>query len=349
MGCTCVQSYDAPGNVKFTEQQIQSLWVQAGGNPQAAAVAAAIAMIESGGNSTATCVNGGSGCSCNGCVDRGLWQIDSVHGSQSTYDPMGNARAAVSISGNGTNWGAWGNDYQKVTAAGVPPYNPDGSAPINATQAATNNAQGATTTQQAPITLDSWYCALLNPGICNALGIGGGSAPTNLLNPTTWFNPLGIVSSVVSMWVNPIIAVIAGVLGVTAGGIMMLFGLWVIMGNTRTGAQVERGAGKAAQLGLVAAAPETAASTQYMGQAKAPGEPPPVTTVTQRRRAAGFFTVGGQRVTYRPARVATSVEREGGRDYGDTFQGPGRPRTVNNEGDRVNNEAHAYTGRRRRQ
>ena len=38
----------------------------------------------------------------NGTVDRGYWQINSVHGSLSTYGAAGNARAAVLISGNGT-------------------------------------------------------------------------------------------------------------------------------------------------------------------------------------------------------------------------------------------------------
>lgn len=85
----------------YTFSQLQDLWKQAGGNAAVAVMAAAIAMAESGGRSDATHTNS------NGTVDRGLWQINSIHGAQSTLDPMANARAAVSISSNGTNWRPW--------------------------------------------------------------------------------------------------------------------------------------------------------------------------------------------------------------------------------------------------
>ncbi len=85
----------------LTYAQLQQLWITAGGNPQVAPMAAAIAMAESGGNDVTSKPN------TNGTVDRGYWQINSVHGSQSSLDPMVNARAAVSISNNGTNWNPW--------------------------------------------------------------------------------------------------------------------------------------------------------------------------------------------------------------------------------------------------
>lgn len=87
---------------KLTRQQIESLWVQAGGNPQNASAASAIAMAESGGDSDST-----NSSNSNGTIDRGLWQINSVHGSLSSFDPLANARAAVSISANGANWKPW--------------------------------------------------------------------------------------------------------------------------------------------------------------------------------------------------------------------------------------------------
>lgn len=43
----------------------------------------------------------------NGSVDRGLWQINSIHGALSTFDPLGNARAAYSISSGGSDWSPW--------------------------------------------------------------------------------------------------------------------------------------------------------------------------------------------------------------------------------------------------
>lgn len=92
-------------------QKLERLWDQAGGNPAQAQMAASIAMAESSGHPDATDNN------TNGTTDRGYWQINSIHGAQSTYDPQGNARAAVQISGNGTNWSPWVT-YQTGAYAG---------------------------------------------------------------------------------------------------------------------------------------------------------------------------------------------------------------------------------------
>jgi Lysozyme like domain len=80
---------------------LERLWESAGGSPRAAFLAAEIAMAESSGRQYAVNTNGGRS------TDRGYWQINSVHGSLSTFDAYGNARAAVLISGNGANWGPW--------------------------------------------------------------------------------------------------------------------------------------------------------------------------------------------------------------------------------------------------
>ena len=76
---------------------LEQLWESAGGSPAVAVTAASIAMAESGGNQYATGTVG----------ERGYWQINPVNGSLSTYDPYGNARAAVIMSGNGANWSPW--------------------------------------------------------------------------------------------------------------------------------------------------------------------------------------------------------------------------------------------------
>ena len=76
---------------------LEALWVKAGGSRAAEVTAASIAMAESGGNQFATGTVG----------ERGYWQINPVNGSLSTYDPYGNARAAVIMSGNGSNWSPW--------------------------------------------------------------------------------------------------------------------------------------------------------------------------------------------------------------------------------------------------
>jgi len=76
---------------------LEELWEQAGGSDAQAVTAASIAMAESSGQQYAT---GAAG-------ERGYWQINPDHGSLSTYDPLGNAKAAVIISDDGTNWTPW--------------------------------------------------------------------------------------------------------------------------------------------------------------------------------------------------------------------------------------------------
>jgi LysM repeat protein len=76
---------------------LEELWEQAGGSHSEAFMAAEIAMAESSGRQFATGPVG----------ERGYWQINTNHGSLSTYDPLGNAKAAVIISSNGTNWHPW--------------------------------------------------------------------------------------------------------------------------------------------------------------------------------------------------------------------------------------------------
>ena len=76
---------------------LKELWEQAGGSDAQAFMAASIAMAESSGQQFAT---GAAG-------ERGYWQINPDHGSLSTYDPLGNAKAAVIISDDGANWTPW--------------------------------------------------------------------------------------------------------------------------------------------------------------------------------------------------------------------------------------------------
>jgi LysM repeat protein len=76
---------------------LEELWEEAGGSHAEAFMAAEIAMAESSGRQFATGPVG----------ERGYWQIHPIHGALSTYDPLGNAKAAVVISGNGRNWTPW--------------------------------------------------------------------------------------------------------------------------------------------------------------------------------------------------------------------------------------------------
>lgn len=100
-GHATVTAITAPQSGTLDCSQLEALWEEAGGSPSAAFMAAEIAMAESSGRENATLVDS------NGSVDRGYWQINSVHGSLSTYNPMGNAEAAVEISDDGTDWSPW--------------------------------------------------------------------------------------------------------------------------------------------------------------------------------------------------------------------------------------------------
>lgn len=77
---------------------LEALWDAAGGAPSAAVTAASVAMAESGGNQFAVSPTD----------DIGYWQINAPSwGSMASTDPMTNARAAVQISGDGSNWSGW--------------------------------------------------------------------------------------------------------------------------------------------------------------------------------------------------------------------------------------------------
>jgi len=77
---------------------LETLWEDAGGSHAGAFMAAEIAMAESGGNQYALSPTN----------DYGYWQINGSHGpAEATFNPIGNAEAAIAISGNGSDWYPW--------------------------------------------------------------------------------------------------------------------------------------------------------------------------------------------------------------------------------------------------
>ncbi len=77
---------------------LEELWEDAGGAHADAFMAAEIAMAESGGRQYALSPTD----------DYGYWQINASHGpDEATFSALGNARAAIAISDDGTNWDAW--------------------------------------------------------------------------------------------------------------------------------------------------------------------------------------------------------------------------------------------------
>ena len=84
-----------PGDYSCSD--LENLWDAAGGNRNAAFMAAEIAMAESGGNPNAISPTD----------DYGLWQINASNGALATLNPFGNAKSAIILSDDGTNWGPW--------------------------------------------------------------------------------------------------------------------------------------------------------------------------------------------------------------------------------------------------
>lgn len=93
----------------LTKSQLEQLWVQAGGNPADANVAASIALAESGGNVGAA---GDVGLGGSGPTSFGLWQVHTpahpqYNAAELASNPLYNARAAVAISDNGASFTPW--------------------------------------------------------------------------------------------------------------------------------------------------------------------------------------------------------------------------------------------------
>jgi hypothetical protein len=91
---------------KLTAQQIAGYAKAAGFPDNELATATAVALAESGGETTATNRN------TNGSVDYGLWQINTVHGSLLSqgdkFNPADNAKMAYTVwNGAGRKWSPW--------------------------------------------------------------------------------------------------------------------------------------------------------------------------------------------------------------------------------------------------
>lgn len=91
----------ASGSVGMTLAQVKNTWIQAGGNPQAADMAAAVADASSGLNPGSRYTNP------DGTESVGLWLIPANGNPPGSTDPIANARAAVQLSKNGTDWSQW--------------------------------------------------------------------------------------------------------------------------------------------------------------------------------------------------------------------------------------------------
>lgn len=96
----------------YTQRQLREAWIKAGGDPDVADQAAAVAYYESdGGNPNAINANSDSHHS----VDKGLFQINTYwNPKDATYDVEQNLKAAVKLSNNGQDWSQWTNPVSEA-------------------------------------------------------------------------------------------------------------------------------------------------------------------------------------------------------------------------------------------
>ena len=93
--------------MRLNAQQIAGYAKAAGFPPEEIATATAVALAESGGETTAT-----NDKNTNGSVDYGLWQINTVHGSLlnqgDKFNPLDNAKMALTVwQRAGSKWTPW--------------------------------------------------------------------------------------------------------------------------------------------------------------------------------------------------------------------------------------------------
>lgn len=159
----------------LTYPEVENIWIKAGGNPQAAAMAAAVADASSGFDPAATRTNP------DGTTSIGLWLIPKNGQPPGSTDPVANARAAIQLSENGANWQQWcvawsdnncGEDQGKYLGEGAnalaslgqrltpASYNVIGSSPAGDGTGA-SAATSASTTTGAPTTSKSHTVLLI--------------------------------------------------------------------------------------------------------------------------------------------------------------------------------------------
>lgn len=101
MNPTTGQSAGSNAGTGLTFDQVENYWIQAGGSPQSAAMAAAVADAESGLNAAAQRTNP------DGTIGIGLWLTPQNGTPPGSTDPLASARGAIQLSNNGTDWTQW--------------------------------------------------------------------------------------------------------------------------------------------------------------------------------------------------------------------------------------------------
>lgn len=164
----------------YTFAQIEKLWTDNGGNPVAAPIMAAIALAESGGRTDAANTKPPD-------ASYGLWQINyygslapgrsAAYGTpaQLVADPNRQAKAAISISGNGSNFKPWTTYTSGAYKAPLAAAGSLGAIPALPAVAGGANAQAAGLLSPAGTAADNEGCLFDIPQVNLGVGkLGGG-------------------------------------------------------------------------------------------------------------------------------------------------------------------------------
>ena len=137
----------------FSEGQVLGIAQEVGLHGNSATIAAAIAMAESGGNTSAENLS-----SVEDSI--GLWQINLKAHPQYTrtamQDPLQNALAMYSISNGGTNWNPWSTytngAYRKYLSSGITPVTYTGTGSLGVSSGGISTLSSAVRTNKAVLT-----------------------------------------------------------------------------------------------------------------------------------------------------------------------------------------------------
>lgn len=129
------QTDPTSSNYTATAEQLAELALAAGFPPASVPVAVAVALAESGGAVNSTSATN----------DRGLWQINGIHGydpAQLNANPLYNARAALAISHGGQDWTPWTTYKNGRYRQYLPAAQAAATAASSSTRPASSSAKG---------------------------------------------------------------------------------------------------------------------------------------------------------------------------------------------------------------
>lgn len=178
-----------PKTGALSYQQLQDLWVKAGGSPAVAPLMAAIALAESGGSPLAANENAQTQDD-----SHGLWQINyygplaaertaKFGPKDQITDPLKNAKAAVALYGDGKGLSNWKNDaaYKAYTTQGVAGLNA-----FLATHEAKLSVQESTDLAQAQAASPGYVAATTDLTTIKAEARAQAEATAHVADGTQW-------------------------------------------------------------------------------------------------------------------------------------------------------------------